>query len=214
MNDRAKGREVVQSKESDAGLTDQVGMDRLIFFSDAVFAIAITLLALDVRLPQGVGDLNDWALLDELLAIWPRYLGFVVSFLVLGTFWISHHRKFRHIRRYDNNLLLLNLLLLMAIAFIPFPTSVLSEYGNRTATIFYALSMALTGLLSAAVWLYATHGHRLVDPGMTSAQRRHELRGPIATIGVFGVSIGIAFFNADLAKLSWVLITIVLRLLR
>jgi uncharacterized membrane protein len=190
--------------------SDSVGLERLIFFSDAVFAIAITLLALDIRLPQGLGDLNDQALLRELLSIWPRYLGYVVSFLVLGNFWISHHRKYRHIRRYDSVLLQLNLLLLMAIAFIPFPTAILSEYGNRTATIFYALSISLAGLLSTVIWLYATHDNRLVDAGMSAAIRRRETRGPLAVIGVFVFSIGVAFINADLAKLSWFVVTVAL----
>lgn len=199
-------------KEQDAGAikSDSVGLERLIFFSDAVFAIAITLLALDIRLPQGLGDLNDQALLRELMSIWPRYLGYVVSFLVLGNFWISHHRKYRYIRRYNSILLQLNLLLLMAIAFIPFPTAILSEFGNRTATIFYALSISLAGLLSTLIWLYATHENRLVDAGMSAAIWRRETRGPLAVIGVFVFSIGVAFINADLAKLSWFLVTVAL----
>jgi hypothetical protein len=73
--------------------------------------------------------------------------------------------------------------------------------------------MNLAGVLSAEVWPYSTHNNRLVERGVGSAERRRELRGPIATIGVFGVSIGFAFINADLAKLSSILITVVLRLL-
>ncbi|MCB8985942.1 MAG: DUF1211 domain-containing protein [Ardenticatenaceae bacterium] len=78
--------------------------------------------------------------------IWPKYLSFIISFLVVGNFWIAHHR-FSLVTHYDNRLLLVNLLVLMSIAFIPFPTSMISENGNRTATIFYALSIATTGLL-------------------------------------------------------------------
>lgn len=132
--------------------TDRLGLDRLIFFSDAVVAIAITLLALEIRLPPSAGQLSNQELLRQLVDIWPSYLGYVVSFLVIGAFWIGHHRKFRLIQRYNSRLLFLNLLMLMTVAFIPFPTAVLSEYGNRTATIFYALAVAVVGLTSALVW--------------------------------------------------------------
>jgi hypothetical protein len=94
-----------------------------------------------------------------------------------------------------------------SIAFIPFPTAVLSEFGNRTATIFYALSISLAGLSSTLIWLYATHHNRLVDTQMSAAIRRRETRGPLAVIGVFVFSIGVAFINADLAKLSWFFVT-------
>jgi uncharacterized membrane protein len=124
---------------------DQLGLERLIFFSDAVFAIAITLLALEIRLPAGGESLNDTQLFAQLIGMWHRYLAFFISFSVIGVFWISHHRKFRFIERYDRSLLMLNLLLLMMIAFIPFPSSIISENPNRTATIFYAVTMTLVG---------------------------------------------------------------------
>ena len=190
---------------------DHLGLERLIFFSDAVFAIAITLLALEIRLPPVEGSLSDAQLLRTLLAIWPRYLGYIISFLVIGIFWIGHHRKFSYIRRYDRNLLLINLLLLMAVAFIPFPTTVISEYGNRTATIFYALSITLVGLLSTALWAYATHRQRLVDARLTPQQKQREMLRSLLMSGVFLLSIGIAFIHADAAKFSWLLIVLLLR---
>lgn len=190
---------------------DHLGLERLIFFSDAVFAIAITLLALEIRLPPVEGSLSDAQLLRTLLAIWPRYLGYIISFLVIGIFWIGHHRKFGYIRRYDRNLLLINLLLLMAVAFIPFPTTVISEYGNRTATIFYALSITLVGLLSTALWAYATHRQRLVDARLTPQQKQREMLRSLLMSGVFLLSIGIAFIHADAAKFSWLLIVLLLR---
>ena len=182
--------------------SEQLGLDRLIFFSDAVFAIAITLLALEIRLPAE-GPLTNAELIKNLLALWPRYLGYLVSFLVIGVFWMSHHRKFRFIRAYDGNLMLLNLLLLMVIAFIPFPTSVISEYGNQAATIFYALVIILAGLFSIALWRYASYRNRLTDPTLDERHRRQELIGPLVVSSVFLVSIGVAFINADLAKFTW-----------
>jgi uncharacterized membrane protein len=185
---------------------DKIGLDRLIFFSDAVFAIAITLLSLDIRLPNVGSNVSNADLAGLLLSIWPKYLAYIISFLVIGLFWMGHHRKFRVIRRFDNAFILLNLVLLMAIAFIPFVTSILSEFGNRTATIFYALTMVATGLVSSAIWQYAWHSGRLVQADLDGRHHRRETLGPLLVISIFLVSIGLAFVNADLAKLSWLLV--------
>jgi uncharacterized membrane protein len=185
---------------------ESLGLERLVFFSDAVFAIAITILVLDIRLPAGEEALTNAQLAAQLLGIWQKYLAYIISFLVIGSFWTSHHRKFRYIQRYDSNLLLLNLLWLMAIAFIPFPTSVLSEYANRTATVFYALTMIVCGLMSVALWRYATRHNRLIDGQMDARTRRQLFLSPLITMAVFLLSIGIAYINDSLARLSWLLI--------
>ena len=93
--------------------------------------------------------LDNTELTRQLSGMWHEYLAYFISFMVIGTFWIAHHCKYRYIQRYDNRLLFLNLVLLMVIAFIPFPSSIISKYPYRSATIFYALVMALAGLL---VW--------------------------------------------------------------
>jgi len=193
---------------------DQIGMDRLVFFSDAVFAIAITLLSLEIRLPATENSLSEAEMLQAILALWPKYMAYVISFMVIGLFWIAHHRKFRLIQRYDRNLMLLNLLFLLFIAFIPFPTSLISEQGNRTATIFYALVIMMAGLLSILLWLYASSHTRLINPNTSAQQRQREWVGPLLTMGIFAISIGVAFLNANLARLVWVLVFVMLRFYR
>lgn len=190
---------------------DHLGLERLIFFSDAVFAIAITLLALEIRLPTQAGGLPDSQLFQLLAGAWHKYLSFVISFLVIGAFWMGHHRKFRFIKRYNTNLIVLNLLLLMGIAFIPFPTSVLSENTGVTATVFYALTIVVVGLLSASIWIYASLNNRLIDPAFTYQQKRHEALRALTVPVVFLISIGLAFVNADLAKYSWLLIAVAIK---
>jgi uncharacterized membrane protein len=185
---------------------DKLGLERLIFFSDAVFAIAITLLALDIRLPAGGESPSNAQLLAQLLGLWPKYLAYVVSFLAIGTFWIGHHRRFKFIRRCDRGLLALNLLFLMVVAFIPFPTSVISESGNRTATIFYALTMILGGLMLAALWWYASWHNRLTDPGLDARQVRRQFVPMLLTVALFVLSIGLAFVDENLARFSWLLV--------
>jgi uncharacterized membrane protein len=184
---------------------DEAGLERLVFFSDAVFAIAITLLALDIRLPIEAAHLSDLQLFNGLVDIWPKYLSFLISFLVIGNFWIAHHRRYRYINRYDTRLLLLNLLVLMSIAFIPFPTAVLSENGNRTATIFYSLSIAITGLLSALLWWYVSKENRLLDDNFDTKLAKQNLISILTVPAVFFLSIGLAYINPDLAKFSWML---------
>ena len=190
---------------------DQLGLERLLFFSDAVFAIAITLLALEIRLPSLEDSLTNDQLFQQLLAIWPKYFSYALSFFVIGAFWMGHHRKFRFILRYDTNLILLNLLLLMGVAFIPFPTAVIGENENRTATIFYALVMAIAGLLNAAIWIYASHRNRLIEPSFTPQQRRRETLRTLVVPGVFLLSIALAFINPIIAIYSWLLVAVVLK---
>src|SRR6266700_2287276 len=93
-------------------------LERLVFFSDAIFAIAITLLALDIRLPSLSPNVTDTDLFNQLLAIGPKYYSFSISFLAIGLYWLGHHRMVQYMARYDAILLLLNFLLLMCIAFI------------------------------------------------------------------------------------------------
>jgi uncharacterized membrane protein len=185
---------------------DEMGMERLVFFSDAVFAIAITLLALEIRLPEDIAHASNRELLSDLFAIWPKYLGYMISFLSIGNFWVIHHRQYRYIERYNTRLMFINLLVLMAVAFIPFSTAVISENGNRTATILYALSASIVGLLSTLLWVYASYKRRLVALDMEPAiVRRGVVRNLIAPV-IFLFSVGLSYLNPDLAKISWILI--------
>ncbi len=190
---------------------DKVALDRLVFFSDAVFAIAITLLALEIRLPVEVGPLSNDELFTALVEAWPKILGFIISFLVIGSYWIVHHRRFSHLMGYDGRLVFLNLLLLMAIAFVPFPTAVLSESGNRTATIFYALVMTITGLLSGVLWWHASSRRLIEEP---AGSRRHTAAGILITPAIFVLSIGVAYIDPGLARITWILIVPALSLVR
>jgi uncharacterized membrane protein len=187
---------------------DQLGLERLIFFSDAVFAIAITLLALEIRLPETEGLLNNAELASQLSGMWHEYLAYIISFLVIGTFWMAHHRKYRFIKRCDNRLMMLNLLFLMVVAFIPFPSSIISKYPDRSATIFYATTMVLAGIFLSISWWYATYHSRLIEAELDSKQRQQQFITPLITSAIFLLSIGIAFWNENIARVSWLLILV------
>jgi len=180
-------------------------LDRLIFFSDAVFAIVMTLLVLDIRVP----DVAAHEVPGAVLELWPKILSYVLSFLVIGLYWIGHHQTFRYVRSYDRTLLWLNLVFLLSISFIPFPTDLLGEYGElRFAVIFYAASLGLARLLLALVWWYIVSGPIQtsddLDPGLANY---HFLRS-LAIPAIFFLSIGIAFFSPNAAMASWVLLVV------
>lgn len=193
---------------------DAFGLERLVFFSDAIFAIAITLLVLDIRLPEMGAVLTDGQLRDALVGLGHQYLGYILSFLVIGVFWIGHHRRYHFIRRYDGMLLFLNLLLLMIVAFLPFPSALISRYPGATATIFYAGVIVAAGVVSLLIWGYASRGHRLIDPDLSQQVIQREFLTLAATPLVFLISIGIALIDPDLAKLAWILIAPARLLLR
>lgn len=138
--------------------------------------------------------------------MWHKFLAYAISFLVIGAFWIGHHRKFRYIKRYDSTLLFLNLLMLMGIAFLPFPSSMISEYPYRNVTIFYAFTLMLTSVCSVIIWWYASRNNRLIDPDLDQKIVRRQFINPIVTSIIFLLSIGVAFLDVNLAKLFWLLI--------
>lgn len=178
--------------------------DRVLFFSDAIFAIAITLLVIDIRVPGS----KDAA--QQLIAARPHMIGFGISFVVIGLFWMGHHSVFRYITALDRSLIAINLLFLGVIAFLPYPTSLLSSYNGsgQVSTIFYAVCIACAGLLELAVWLYASYVRDLVVPGTSPAVRRYvALR--IARIPlVFLLSIPLALVSAGLAEYFWILVAV------
>jgi TMEM175 potassium channel family protein len=135
---------------------------RLETFSDGVFAIAATLLILEIRL-SGHGTLRH-----QLLDLWPSYFAYAVSFLTIGVMWINHHEVFRHIHRVNRTFLVISVIFLMVIAFIPFPTHVLAEHLNddeaQTAAVFYGLTNIAMAVMFTLLWFYAIRGDRLVGP--------------------------------------------------
>jgi uncharacterized membrane protein len=175
-----------------------VELDRLVFFSDAVFAIAITLLVIEIKVPTGAEDVGA-ALLDR----WPQFLSFVLSFLVIGIFWVAHHRMFGYIARVDTRLLWINLFLLMCVAFLPFPTAVLGDHdNNRASVVFYAGSMALVGLASASVWRYASQAGLLDDRADDRIVQYFSLRSVVVPAS-FLASIPFAFVDTRAAEALW-----------
>jgi uncharacterized membrane protein len=137
---------------------------RLETFADGVFAIAATLLILSVD--ARVGSPPGAALRDELLAAWPSYVAYLISFLTIGIIWANHHTVMNQIVRADRTLLILTVGFLLVVAFIPLPTRLVAEFigkdGARAATVTYGITLILTSVMFNAIWFYAARGGRLL----------------------------------------------------
>jgi uncharacterized membrane protein len=150
------------------GHKGDVSLDRLLFFSDGVFAIAITLLSIELHPPQGwTGTVADlWA------RGWPMLSSFAVSFLVVGVFWNAHRRIFVQIRRFSMGVFVLNLLLLACIALMPFATNLIYSFGPHGETLLIYLGLvAFAGLLQGLVYGYAAFINGTLDPAVTMPRR-------------------------------------------
>lgn len=184
-------------------------LDRVLSFSDGVFAIAITLLAFNVDVPQIPFANVHTDLAARLWELVPSLISFAISFAVIGIYWVAHHQIFRHIRRYNTNLLWLNLLLLFFVAILPFPTGLLGTYGNqRLAVIFYAACLALTGLAQFLLWWYAAGKHRLVDRQLDPGVIRHMSIRTAVPSAIFIVSIPLAYAHLRIAEIAWALMLV------
>jgi uncharacterized membrane protein len=173
---------------------------RLEAFSDGVFAVAITLLIFSVQAPHvGTGDLGV-----ALLALAPSYASYVVSFLTIGIIWVNHHALFALIRQVDRPLSFMNLVLLMIVAFLPFPTQILGEYiavpnNSRVAAVAYASTMTIMGLAFGLVWTYATQHHHLLTKQLDPNLARKMTPRFVIGNGIYIAAIGVAFASPYLA---------------
>jgi uncharacterized membrane protein len=165
-------------------------------FSDGVFGFAITLLVVTISQPDDYRHLTG-----QLSQRWPSLAAYVVSFAIIGIMWFNHHSVFLHLARVDRGLVYLNLLLLMTIAFLPYPTGVLGQAlargaGERTAAVVYGSTMLANAVAWTGLWLYASSGRRLLVGSFPERERRAST--VLFTMGavVYAGGVGIAFLNA------------------
>src|SRR5438105_5960723 len=179
---------------------------RIEAFSDGVFAIAITLLVLEITVPKlADGESLGRALGEE----WPSFFGYCLSFITIGIMWMNHHTMWNDIERFDHTCTKLNLLLLLCISFVPFPTAVLADYlhddaRREAATLFYGGAFTAIALCWNALWLYASASRRLIDTHVSdsriSFRTRRNLAGPIG----YGGSLPLALISPWLSLAIYV----------
>jgi uncharacterized membrane protein len=191
-------------------------MNRILSLSDGVIAFAMTLLVVTLALPvlSVAPNLSKETLSTYLGELGVAPLLFIIAFLVVGSWWSAHHRLFSAIRRYDHLLEQLNLLVLLLVAFTPFLLALVFAYGPgsvaddsrwdaRDVVALFALVEVATGAVMLAIWRHATKDHRLVDASLPADWISYAEQQNLIRVGVFGLSIAVAFVAPIVAELVW-----------
>jgi uncharacterized membrane protein len=172
---------------------DRESTSRIEALSDNIFAVAMTLLVLDIKVPMHGNGRDLWPFIAPL---WHHVRTFAVSFFIVGLYWVLHHHVFVSIRRSDRTLLWLNLLFMLFVVITPFSTGLLGAFDDsRTAVIVYGLNVMVLGLSLQAIWLYATHGHRLVGPQLEARVVRSETWHLFIMPSICVLAIAASFFS-------------------
>ena len=172
---------------------DDPGTGRLEAFSDGVFAIAATLLVLEftVNARQDLGQ--------QLLDLWPAYLAYVTSFVTIGIIWMNHHHTVSMLARVDRTFLFINILLLLTIAFLPFPTKLVGDDlrhgGEEAAALDYTATLLLMAVLHQFWWQYARRGRRLIADSVPNSALKAVDRSYMAGVPAYGIAFVVAFFS-------------------
>jgi uncharacterized membrane protein len=175
-------------------------LERITFFSDGVMAIAVTLLIIEMIIPA----VNPEEVVPELLNLLPKFLSHVISFFIIASYWVTHHRIFTYISKYDSKLLWFNLLFLFFVSFLPFPSALLGQYSSiPLVIIIYSINIAFIGFSIVLLWLYASNNLRLIAKDTTPKIIKNliinNLIGPIG----FLVSIPFTFLSVYAVFIIW-----------
>lgn len=189
---------------------DRWSTGRLEAFSDGVFAIAITLLVLEIGVPESEFEHLWRGIADQ----WPSYLAYVTSFVTIGALWLGHHGIFRRLASADSVVMRLNLLLLLLVAFLPFPTRLVAEAidlttAERAAVIFYGLVLLLISVVTSALWRYVAANRDLLEPNVTDEEVGAITRLTAPSVGFYVVVVCLALLLPQVAAVGYLLIAVV-----
>ncbi len=177
-------------------------IERMIFFSDAVFAIAITLLVIDLKIPEISAPVTEFKLVNAFLELLPKLIGFLLSFLLIGLYWTIHHRLFGFVINYTQRLLWINLLFLLGIVLLPFSTAFYSEYAFtflKTPIFIYSINFCYIGLMSFFLCKYVSNPkHNLTENLSISTANYYTFRAMAIPV-IFAIIIVVSFFNPKYA---------------
>ncbi len=192
---------------SSRSFTPSIKVEHVISFSDAIFAFAITLMALSIDIPDLPSNLTQSELLDKLYGLFPQFESYIISFAVIAIFWVSYHQVFNHIKGSHIIMVYLNLLFLLLITLLSLSTSLVINYGGyHIPYIIYSLMVILTSSLLAMIWWHATKDKLLIDKNLHQFYIKGVMINLISIPLVFTVSIIISFVNLDIAEYFWLVI--------
>jgi uncharacterized membrane protein len=182
---------------------------RLETFADGVFAIAATLLIIDIGIPAVKASES---LGRALLEIWPQYVAYGISFVTIGIMWVNHHRVIRQLEKVDEPFVFLNVGLLACVAFVPFPTRVLAEFvrgdDGLAAALLYGITMTVTAVFFISLWMYASRGGRLLHPGADSKMVSGITRSYLPGSPMYAAATLVAFLSPQASAALFGLIAV------
>lgn len=194
-------------------------LERLILFTDAVFAIAITLLIIEIKVPELHGvEATEGALISSLAHLIPKFAGFFISFMLIGMYWTRHHFLFGFVTDYTPRLIWLNMLFLVSIVLMPFSTGLFGEYSVpptihlKAPLVFYVANVCLTGFMLFLLWRYVGNPkHAVASPALTAGVVRDAKQRALVVSLVFGLTIVVALINPYAARYFPILTPLFLR---
>ena len=187
-------------------IKNQLKLDHILPFADAIFAFSITFMAVSIHIPELPRNLTEAQVIDELLKSIPEFEIYVISFFVIGIYWISYHQLFNHIESSSSILTWLTLIFLFFITLIPFATNLQVGFGQyQIIFILFALVLTIGGFLQTMVWGYATK-NKLIDESLTHDEIHYILLGTIVSPAIFLLSILVSFVDIQFAYYFWILI--------
>ncbi|PSL44373.1 putative membrane protein [Chitinophaga niastensis] len=197
-------------------------IERMIFFSDAVFAIAITLLIIEIKVPHLQPEYSNKAIINAYMELGPKFLGFFTSFFFIGLYWTVHHQLMSYLVNYDQRLLWINLLYLVSIVLLPFSTALDSEYSGsnlRSPFLVYTLNILFAGYMIAALWGYISNQKRRLSEGLENVlyvkyMQKRALTVPVAFLIVFLIGLLIPFPYFGMSRILLVTIPFIMLALR
>lgn len=192
---------------SSRSFTPLIKLEHVISFSDAVFAFAITLMALSIEIPDLPPNLTELELMTKLGEMYTGFESYLISFAIIAVFWISYHQIFNFIIGSHMTIVYLNLLFLLFITLLSISTSLIINYGSyQVPFIIYSIVVILSSSLLAVIWWYATKDYKLIDKNVNPLFIRGSMINLISIPVVFGISIFISFVDVDIAQYFWLII--------
>jgi uncharacterized membrane protein len=185
-------------------IQNQLRLDHITSFADAIFAFSITFMAISIDIPNLARNLTQTQAVDKLLESIPEFEIYVISFFVIGVYWISYHQLFNQIVNSDATVTWLTLLFLFFITLIPFATNLQIGFGYRILFVLFALVLAIAGALLTITWLHATK-NKLIDKNLTQREIHSVSLGAIVPTIVYYLSILVSFIDLQAAYYFWIL---------
>ena len=187
-------------------IKNQIRVEHILAFADAIFAFSITFMAITIHIPEFTRNLTEAQVIDKLLESIPEFEIYAISFFVIGMYWISYHQMFNHVVGSRSTVTWLTLVFLFFITLIPLATNMQVGFGQyQIVFILFALILTIAGSLLTIMWLYATK-NKLIDENLAHNEIRYILLESIVSPVVFLISILVSFIDIQIAYYFWIVI--------